>query len=113
MANPINLVRDFTSTTANTVEEVYKSPLEGTGSVVTAFTATNATIQNRLHSAYIFGTDGVLTKKLISDERLIRNKSSFGGEIVNQALKPGETIRVESDLANSVSWNISGKEFIT
>lgn len=112
MANPKKLVRDFSSTTANTVEEVYKSPTGGTGSVVTAFTVTNATSVNRIHSAYIFGSDGVLVKKLISDERLIRNKSSFGGEIVNQALDPGETIRVESDLADSVSWNISGKEFV-
>lgn len=112
MANPKKLVRDFTSTTANTVEEVYISPVNGSGSVVTAFTVTNATTQNRIHSTYIFGADGVLTKKLISDERLIRNKSSFGGEIVNQALGPGETIRVESDLADSVSWNISGKEFV-
>jgi hypothetical protein len=112
MANPKKLVRDFSSATAGTIEEVYKSPLEGAGSVVTAFTATNATTQNRIHSVYIFGADGILTKKLISDERLIRNKSSFGGEIVNQALSPGETIRVESDLADSISWNISGKEFV-
>ena len=111
MANPKKLVRDFSSATADTIEEVYKSPTGGSGSVVTAFTATNATVQNRIHSVYIFGADGVLTKKLISDERLIRNKSSFGGEIVNQALDPGETIRVESDLADSISWNISGKEF--
>ena len=112
MANPKKLVRDFSSTLANTPEEVYKSPVNGGGSVVTAFTATNATSVNRIHSTYIFGADGVLTKKLISDERLIRNKSSFGGEIVNQALDPGETIRVESDLADSISWNISGKEFV-
>ena len=75
MANPKKLVRDFTSSIANTIEEVYKSPLEGAGSVVTAFTVTNATTQNRIHSLYIFGADGVLTKKLISDERLIRNKA--------------------------------------
>jgi hypothetical protein len=112
MANPKVFVRDFTSTLADTIEEVYKSPLGGSGSVVTAFTATNATAVNRIHSVYIFGADGVLTKKLISDERLIRNKSSFGGEIGNQALDPGETIRVESDLADSISWNISGKEFV-
>jgi len=113
MANPKKFTRDFSSTLLNTPEVVYTSPLDGTGSVVTAFSVTNATTVNRIHSAYIFGSDGVLVKKLISDERLIRNKSSFGGEIVNQALSPGETIRVESDLANSVSWNISGKEFIT
>lgn len=112
MANPKKLVRDFTSTTADTVEEVYKSPVGGLGSVVTAFTATNATTQNRIHSVYIYDSTGAATKKLISDERIIRNKSSFGGEIVNQALDPGETIRVESDLAVSISWNISGKEFI-
>lgn len=113
MANPKNFVRDFTSTTADTVEEVYKSPINGSGSVVTAFTATNATTANRIHSVYIFDSAGAATKKLISDERLVRNKSSFGGELVNQALDPGETIRVESDLANSVSWNITGKEFTT
>ncbi len=111
MANPTKFVRDFTSTVANTVEEVYQSPIGGLGSVVTAFTATNATAANRIHSVYIFGSDGILTNKLISDERLIRNKSSFGGEIVNQALDPGESIRVESDLSDSISWNISGKEF--
>ena len=111
MANPKKLVRDFSSTTADTVEEIYKSPTTGSGSVVTAFTATNATTQNRIHSVYIFYSYGLITKKLISDERLIRNKSSFGGEIVNQALDPGETIRVESDLADSINWNISGKEF--
>ena len=112
MANPKAFVRDFVSTAANTVETIYTSPPGGSGSVITAFTATNATTVNRIHSAYIFGSDGVLTNKIISDERLIRNKSSFGGEIVNQALDPGETIRVESDLADSVSWNLSGKEFI-
>jgi len=111
MANPKTLVRDFTSTAADTIEEIYKSPTSGSGSVITAFTATNATTQNRIQSVYIFGSDGVLTKKLIPDERLIRNKASFGGEIVNQALDPGETVRVESDLADSISWNVSGKEF--
>lgn len=112
MANPKALVRDFVSLVANTVENVYTSPVGGTGSVITAFTVTNATAVNRIHSAYIFGADGVLTKKMISDERLIRNKSSFGGEMVNHALNPGESIRVESDLAGSVSWNITGKEFV-
>lgn len=111
MANPKPLVRDFTSTLADTIEIAYTSPIGGSGSVVTAFTATNATSVNRIHSTYIFGSDGVLVKKLISDERLIRNKSSFGGEIVNQALDAGETIRVESDLADSISWNLTGKEF--
>lgn len=111
MSHSEPFVRDFTSTSADTIELAYTSPLGGSGSVVTAFTATNSTSVNRIHSVYIFGSDGLLVNKLISDERLIRNKSSFGGEIVNQALGPGETIRLESDLSDSVSWNISGKEF--
>ncbi len=112
MANPKRLVRDFLSTVANTPEEVYKSPIDGSGSVITHFTAVNSTAVNRIHSAYVYKADGTMTQKLISDERLIWNKTSFGGEMVNLAMDPGETIRVESDLASSVSWNISGKEFV-
>ncbi len=111
MSNPQTFVRDFISTVANAPEIVYTSPAGGAGSVVTAFTITNSTSVNRIHSLYIYNADGSATKKLISNERLIRDKSSFGGEIVNHALLPGETIRAESDLANSVSWNITGKEF--
>lgn len=111
MATPELLVKDFQTAVDDTIEIMYTSPAGGNGTVITAFTATNATASNRIYSAYIYGNDGFSVNPIISDRRLIRTKFDPGGAVVNHVVPPGGTLRVKTDVASSISFNVTGKEF--
>lgn len=109
MANEV-LVESKLSTAANTIEIFYTSPATSDGTIITAWTATNNTNSNRIYKAYIFNSSGVVLQAIIPQKIIVRDRFDLGSGIVNQLIPPGGTIRIETDLANSIVFRISGNE---
>jgi len=107
MANNV-LVGSVTNSAANTIQNVYDAPANGT--IITAWTATNNTGSNRTYKAYIYDLTGSLLQAIIPLKIIIRNRFDLGSGITNQFIPGGGSIRVESDLANSIVFRISGNE---
>ena len=107
MANNV-LVNSVTSNAANTIETIYTAPADGT--IITAWTATNNTGSNRSYRAYIFDLSGAVLQAVIPLKIIIRNRFDLGSGITNQFIPGGGSIRVESDLADSIVFRISGNE---
>ncbi len=107
MSNTV-LVNSLTNTLANTIETIYTAPPNGT--IITSWTATNNTGSNRIYKAYIFGLDGLPLQAIIPLKIIIRDRFDLGSGITNQFVPGGGTIRVESDLADSIVFRISGNE---
>jgi len=104
------LVNSAQSIVANTIEIFYTSPDGGTGTVITAFTATNNTDSNRSYKAYIYDATGTLLQAIIPLKIIIRSKVDLGSPIVNHFIPENGTLRMESDLASSIVFRVSGKE---
>lgn len=104
------LVNSAQSIVADTIEIFYTSPDGGAGTVVTAFTATNNTDSNRSYKAYIFDATGTLLQAIIPLKIIIRSKVDLGSPIVNHFIPENGTLRMESDLASSIVFRVSGKE---
>lgn len=107
MSNNV-IVNSVTSIIANTIEVIYEAPPNGT--IITAWTATNNTGSNRLYKAYIFDLSGTLLQAIIPLKIIVRDRFDLGSGITNQFVPGGGTIRVESDLANSIVFRVSGNE---
>jgi len=104
------LVNSAQSLVADTIETFYTSPDGGDGTVITAFTATNNTDSNRSYKAYIFDATGALLQAIIPLKIIIRSKVDLGSPIVNHFIPVKGTLRMESDLASSIVFRVSGKE---
>lgn len=101
------LVNSRQSLTANSIETFYTSP---TGTVITAFTATNNTDSNKTYKAYIFDSSGTVLPSVIPLKIVIRNKTDLGSPIINQFIPQNGSLRIESSEANSIAFRVSGKE---
>jgi hypothetical protein len=104
------LAESYRSSIANTIETIYTSPVNGAGTIITSFTATNNTAANRTYKAYIYGALATPVQAVIPTKIVIRNRYDSGAGIVNQFIPAGGTLRVESDLASSIVFRVSGKE---
>ncbi len=93
---------------ANTIQEFFKSPADGAGTVITAFTATNNSGANRTYKAYIFGADGIATDAVTPTKIVVRNRFDPGNSIVNHLIPAGGTLRMESDGATSIVFRVTG-----
>lgn len=102
------IVNSVVSILANTIETIYTAPPDGT--IITAWTATNNTGSNRTYKAYIFDISGSFLQAVIPLKIIIRNRFDLGPGITNQFVPGGGSIRVESDLANSIVFRVSGNE---
>ena len=107
MANTV-LVQSITNSIANTIQTIYTAPPDGT--IITAWTATNNTGANRSYKAYLFDASGTVLQAVVPLKIIVRNRFDLGSGITNQFVVGGGTIRVESDLADSIVFRISGNE---
>lgn len=104
------LVNSVQNTLANTIQSFYTSPATGAGTVITAFTATNNTGSNRTYKAYIYALGATSSSAVTPLKIIIRNRFDPGNAIVNHLIPPGGTLRMESDLANSIAFRVTGNE---
>jgi len=104
------LVNSEQTSAANTIEQFYLSPVSGGGTVITAFTATNNTASNRTYKAYIFDSTGAILPAVTPLKIIVRNRLDTGSGVINQIIPAGGTLRMESDLADSIAFRVTGKE---
>ena len=104
------LVNSVQNNTANAIETFYTSPSDGAGTIITAFTATNNAGSNRTYKAYIFDSSGSTLEAVTPLKKIIRNKFDPGSSIVNHIIPAGGTLRMESDLADSIVFRVTGNE---
>ena len=104
------LVNSTQNTLTNTIQTFYTSPADGAGTVITAFTATNNTGANRTYRAYIFDSTGLPLAAVTPLKVVVRNRFDPGSSIVNHLIPPGGTLRMESDLLESIVFRVTGNE---
>ena len=107
MANTV-LVQSVTNSIADTIQIIYTAPPDG--AIITAWTATNNTGANRSYKAYIYDLSGSMLQAIIPLKIVIRNRFDLGSGITNQFVPGGGSIRVETDLADGISFRVSGNE---
>ena len=73
-------------------------------------TITNNTASNKTYKAYIFTAAGTNEGAIIPVKIVVRNRFDVGASIVNQIIPAGGTLRMESSVADSVIFTVSGKE---
>ena len=104
------LVNSTQNSLTDTTQVFYTSPADGAGTVITAFTATNNTTANRTYTAYIFDSSGDTLEAVTPLKVLIRNRFDPGSSIVNHLIPAGGTLRMQSDLADSIVFRVTGNE---
>lgn len=104
------LVDSKQSSIASTIEEFYLSPPDGAGTVITAFTATNNTAANKTYKAYIFGPSATGVEATTPTKIVKHTRFDTGNAIVNHLIPAGGTLRMESDVASSIVFRVTGNE---
>lgn len=103
------LVSNQKSLIADTVENFYSSPSGGEGTIIKSFTATNDSGINRSYKAYIFSSTGT-PDAVVPFKVVIRNRFDSAAALIGQVIPPGGSLRMESSLASSINWYVTGKE---
>lgn len=94
---------------ADTIETFFAAPSSGNGVAITAFTATNNTSSNKTYAAYIYRA-GSATERVVPLKILVRDRFDTAPSIVGQVMNPGDTLRMESSVGNSVVYRVTGSE---
>jgi hypothetical protein len=104
------LVNGAQNSLTNTIQAFYTSPPTGAGTVITAFTATNNTGSNRTYRAYIFASGATTAEATTPLKIVVRNRFDPGQAIVNHLIPPGGTLRMETDLLDTIAYRVTGNE---
>jgi len=110
MATNKVLINSIQNTVGGAIQNFYQSPPSGNGTLISAFTATNNTGANRTYRAYIYDSTGSLLEAVIPLKIVVRNRFDLGSAIVNHLIPSGGSLRIESDLEDSIVFRVSGKE---
>jgi hypothetical protein len=106
------LVNNAKSTSADTVEIFFTSDSNESGTIITAFSAINATNVNASYIAYIYDSASTTDSQnpAIPLTKVVRKRFDLGASIINQVIPAGGTLRMESSAANSISFRVSGRD---
>ncbi|MBL4574442.1 MAG: hypothetical protein JKY86_15415 [Gammaproteobacteria bacterium] len=104
------LVVNRRSAAADTIEEFYISPANGSGTVIAAFTASNDTVSSKSYKAYIFNSSGALVSSVIPQTIVVRDRANTGPTIIDQLIPAGGTLRVESSSVDGLNFFVTGTE---
>lgn len=105
----IVLADSVQNTAADTIETIYTDSGAGTGTTITAFTATNNTVSNKTYTTYIYNSDGVAKEAIIPRTIIVKDRRHLGAGIVGQLIPSGGTLRVENSAATSVVFRVTGQ----
>lgn len=106
MAKDSVLVDGAVNTVSNTLEIVYTATID---TLVKAVTVTNVTGVNASYVMNIVPEDGDISNPEIPFRVVIRQKSDLAAEVVNHVIPEGGTLRVESSLAGSIAFRVTGR----
>ena len=104
------LVASQKASANNTPQVFYTSPSNGLGTVITNFTADNDTSGTRTYKAYIVVSGGSATVPTVPQRAIVENRTDISPEMAGQLIPAGGTLQMESDLASTISWIVSGRE---
>lgn len=107
------MVSNKTNSAIDNVEKFYDSPPSsggGSGTRITAFTATNDSTSSVDYKAYIYDATGVAVKPITPQTTVVRDKFDLGAAAVGQLIPPGGSLRMESSAAVALSFYVTGNE---
>ena len=104
------LVNSAQNAIADTIEIFYTSPSTGNGTRITAFTASNATESSKSYGAYIYDVSASALPAIIPLKIIVPGRFDLGSAMVGHIIPPGGTLRMDSSLASSISYRVTGNE---
>ena len=104
------LVNSAQNVAADSIQTFYTSPTSGSGTRVTAFTASNNTGSSKTYKAYIYDASGDMLDAVIPQKIIVPDRFDLGPSIVGQLMPPGGTLRIESSDALSIAFRVTGNE---
>ena len=106
MAKDSVLVNGVVNVASNTLEIIYTASVD---TLIKAVTVTNTTGINVSYVMNIVPADGDITNPEIPFRVVIRQKSDLAAEVVNHVIPKNGTLRVESSLAGSIAFRVTGR----
>ncbi len=110
MASDKQLVNAQQSVIADTPEVYYTSPTTGTGTLITAVTASNGTATDRNYKGYIVSSGGTATLPQVPTTVVNANKADLAEELAGQVIPTGGTLQFESSAIDSIAFTVSGRD---
>mgnify|MGYP000101618853 CR=1 FL=1 len=104
------LVNSAQNTVADSIQLFYTSPTTGSGTRVTAFTATNDTASSKTYKGYIYDASGSALTAVIPQKIIVPDRFDLGPSMIGQLIPPGGTLRMESSDALSIAFRVTGNE---
>ena len=104
------LVNSAQNVAADSIQLFYTSPTAGSGTRITAFTASNNTSSSKTYKAYIYDASGDMLDAVIPQKIIVPDRFDLGPSIVGQLMPPGGTLRMESSDALSIAFRVTGNE---
>ena len=104
------VIVDTTIPLANTIASLYTSPADGSGTIVTAFTATNCAVSGGSFKVYIVDEGDSANCPVIPFTTVAKNKFSPGSAIVNHVIPAGASIQAENSADAGIHYYITGRE---
>jgi len=90
----------------DTIEDMYSSP---SGTVITAFSASNDELGSASFKAYIYDSSGVELPPVIPQTIVTGYRVSLGAPLLGQLIPPGGSLRIES--SGPLAFRVTGDEF--
>ena len=105
------LINNAKINTPDVITILFTSPVDGDGTVITAFTATNDSgIASVSYKAYIFDKSETLVSAIVPQKIVVKDRFDSGPSIVNQVVPAGGTIRAENSTANGLNFYSTGQK---
>jgi hypothetical protein len=110
MATSTLLVNKGVNTLPDIPQAIYTSPVNGAGTIITAFTATNKSTSNKSYKAYIASAGDELINPQVPFKIVLWADIDLGTGIDGQTIPSGGSLYVECSAAESIYFTVSGKE---
>jgi hypothetical protein len=104
------IVNGAQNSLTDTIESFYSSPTTGAGTRITAFTASNNTESSKTYKGYIYDASATALPAVVTQKIIVPDRFDLGPSIVGQVIPPGGTLRMESSLASSIAYRVTGNE---
>ena len=104
------LVFNEKNSAADSVEAFYISPINGLGTRIKTFTASNDTESSKYYEAYIYDQSGDPVSPVVPQTIVVKDRADYGASIVNQVIPAGGSLRLLSSDADSLNFYVTGLE---
>jgi hypothetical protein len=106
----IVIVNSAKTAADNTIQLFYTSPATGAGTRISAFTASNNTASSKTYRGYIYDASAAAFAAVIPQKIIVPDRFDLGASIVGQIIPPGGTLRMETNIADSIAFRVTGVE---